>query len=121
MKTHNCHAPEDWAAALEETRVKYNLVSSFCKNTVGSFECECKSPSFIGNGTYCEQIGPLIVAAQTSKRANSKVEIDTCTAVDGRIDFSFLLTGSAPFKVESITKARFLIFTKHAVLQRNAV
>ena len=108
-REHNCHEPEDWAAAPEQTRMKYSLYSSFCRNTEGSFECECNSPGFIGNGTHCEQVSPGIVAAQTSLKGPSaniltKLNVDSCVGTDGILEYSFLISGRAPFEIQVLTE-----------------
>ncbi|CBY21222.1 unnamed protein product [Oikopleura dioica] len=111
---HNCHAPEDWAATGEETRVKYGLYSSTCTNIIGGFECECLAPEFYGNGTHCEQAAPSIMAAavyQVGKKllvednARRTIDIDTCGAIGGVIEVSVILAGKPPFNIEVDTIA----------------
>ena len=104
LKMHDCHAPEDWAATPLDTRMQLGLYSSFCINTVGSFSCECDEPGFVGNGTFCQQVSPAVQAAYQQSgpyriASEFTVDLDSCAAVHGSLNSSFILSGKPPFEI----------------------
>ena len=54
LKLHKCHKPP-------RTGLGYDVISSSCTNTIGSYKCACKD-GWQGNGRDCENIDECRVA-----------------------------------------------------------